>query len=60
MEKTSYEKLILTLFNAVINKMPAEKVTKETVVEVYNYIHDNIHTSFSPVQIINDIPTGND
>ena len=32
-----------------------DNLTKESIVEIYNYIYDNIHSPYEPVQIIDDI-----
>ncbi len=50
------EEIVLELFRIAIEKFPAEKITKETIVETYNYIHDNLRNPSEYVEIIDNIP----
>lgn len=49
------EDVAMEIFKMTIDRLPQDSLTKEMMVETYNYIYDNIHTSHEPVQIIDDI-----
>lgn len=54
--KFSKEELALSLTKIVIEKHDVDNVTKENIVDIYNYIYDNLHTPSNEVVIVNDIP----
>ena len=51
----SKEDLVLEVFKMTIEHTSKDNLTKESIVEIYNYIYDNIHSPYEPVQIIDDI-----
>ena len=52
----SKEDIAMELFKITIDRLPQDNLTKEKIVETYNYIHDNIRDPSDYVQIIDNIP----
>lgn len=52
--------IVMDIFKIAINKIPQENITKEQIVETYNYIYNNICIPSDCVQIIDNIPNTDD
>lgn len=50
------EDLAFEIFKIFIDRLPNDELSKETIVDTYNYIYDNIHGLTNDVVIIDDIP----
>lgn len=52
----SKEEVALSLSKIAIEKMTSSTVSKENIVDIYNYIYENLKVPSDEVVIIDDIP----